>query len=212
MTGETTNNDQPLTGRKRTKKKSLIGIDPLAWMKDEAVEDNQASIMTDEVPVSGQETVQFDEVEIVEEVNDEMVTEDSIDEVSIEVSENLSSDETVMETEAITETEIVDQEIKEEEVLDMEINKDDSGVKLDGPISIADVAELHAQFKTYLAEGNDLEIDCSEVEGVDAAALQLLTAFINEAEKQDNKLIWKEPSDSLQATVLMMGLKDEFKM
>ena len=187
MTGEVTNNDQPLMGRKRTKKKSLIGIDPLAWMSDEVSEIDLVSVETEEVSASEPKTVEV-------------------------VDEEHSVEESTTEVEAITDTEEVDQETKEEEMTDMEIKKGGDGFKLEGPISIADVAELHEQFKTYIAEGDDLEIDCSEVEGVDAAALQLLTAFINEAEKQDNKLIWKEPSDSLQATVLMMGLKDELKM
>ncbi len=202
MTGET---EQPLMGTKRTKKKSLIGIDPLAWMNDESDHD---SVVTEEVSASEKEAVQeivpVVETEIIEEVNDEIKTEVSTDEVS---------ESTLVEAgEMVRDIEEVVQETKEEEVTDMEIKKGGDDFKLEGPISIADVAELHEQFKTYIAEGNDLEIDCSEVEGVDAAALQLLTAFINEAEKQDNKLIWKEPSDSLQATVLMMGLKDEFKM
>ncbi len=181
MTGET---DQHLTGTKRTKKKSLIGIDPLAWMNEETVENDEVSVAAE---VTETEQAIEIEPEIVDNVDDEKIVE-------------------------IAEPEVIDQKTKEEEVTDMEMKQKDGSYKLEGPISIADVAELHAEFKTYLAEGNDLEIDCSEVEGVDAAALQLLMAFINEAEKQDNKLIWKEPSESLQSTVLMMGLKDEFKM
>jgi len=187
MTGEAINNDQPLVGKKRTKKKSLIGIDPLAWMNDEVPEIGPVSAETE------QKIIQEIEPETVEVVDEEH-----------------SFEELATEPEAITETEVIDQETKKEEVTDMDVK--DGDFKLDGPISIADVAELHEKFKAFLAEGNDLEIDCSEVEGVDAAALQLLTAFINEAEKQDNKLVWKDPSDSLQTTVLMMGLQDEFKM
>ena len=187
MTGEAINNDQPLVGKKRTKKKSLIGIDPLAWMNDEVPEIGPVSAETE------QKIIQEIEPETVEVVDEEH-----------------SFEELATEPEAITETEVIDQETKKEEVTDMDVK--DGDFKLDGPISIADVAELHEKFKALLAEGHDLEIDCSDVEGVDAAALQLLTAFINEAEKQDNKLVWKDPSDSLQTTVLMMGLQDEFKM
>ncbi len=186
MTGET---DQPLMGTKRTKKKSLIGIDPLAWMNEENIENDEVSVATEEATEADQ-TI----------------------EIGTEIVDNIADEKMIEDVAEIAESEIIDQETKEEEVIDMEMKQEDGSYKLEGPISIADVAELHVQFKNYLAEGNDLEIDCSEVEGVDAAALQLLMAFINEAEKQDNKLIWKEPSDSLQATVLMMGLKDEFKM
>ena len=190
MTGKTIKTDQPLMGKKRTKKKSLIGIDPLAWMKDEISRSDPITIEPEEIVVSEQEVDQKFEPEIVEVIDDEVFIE--------ELSVDIINQDT--------------REIKDEEVTDMEISKDEGSFKLEGPNSIADVAELHEHFKTYLTEGGDLEVDCSEVEGVDAAALQLLTAFINEVEKQDNKLIWKEPSESLQAAVHMMGLKNEFKM
>ena len=178
MTDEIIEADQPLTGTKRAKKKSLIGIDPLAWLNDEVSENEQAQVTEPEI-----------EAEIIEQVQEEISEE-------------------VME--------VTDQKNMEEEVTDMEIqqteNSTDGNFKLEGPITIADVAELHEQFKTYLAQDKAMEIDCSEVAGVDAAALQLLVALVNEAENQDKQLIWKEPSDSLQATVQMMGLNDQFKI
>ncbi len=182
MTDEIADVDQPLKGLKRTKKKSLIGIDPLAWLNEDESDKEEVSIDLGEKVAKS---------EIVEKESEEL------------------SDE-------FNETETNDQDIMEEEVIEMEVEQSENNsgdcFKLESSISIADVSTLHEQLKIYLDQKNELEIDCSEVESVDAAALQLFIAFLYEAEKQNKKVIWKEPSDLLRATIKMMGLNNDFKI
>lgn len=192
--------DQSLSGKKRTKKKSLIGIDPLAWLKDGDFNDESVDQKSSEnTEVIQENSVDDPEADIV------------IDNEVLEIIEKDFEEPSEENTEEIT-----DQEKMEVEVTDMEIQQaetnTDQAFKLEGSITIADVSELHSQFKATLGDSKELVVDCSEVAGVDAAALQLLVAFVHETGNQACQLTWKEPSDSLKAAIQLTGLNNEFLM
>ncbi len=270
---------QVFEGKKRTNKKPIIGIDPLAWLKEESedakdifvvdedhIEESVDEIQQDIHPEKSEEVLEqtvevvksepgevaefpneFVEEEylaqVVEEVQPESdeitkfpqgLAEDDLEpvfEVSKsqpeeikEPSDALKEDkfeeaveELEPEIEETVESLVDDSDEAPTEVIQITDQQKDTELemqifKLEGIITIADVAELHDQFKTFFDKGQDLEINCSEVSSVDAAALQLLVVFMKDTNKKENKVIWQEPSDSFQATLELMGFKDEFRM
>lgn len=174
------------TGLKRKNKKSMIGIDPLAWMN---VADTECEVADVLEPVTGN----VSEVEVAALLTREPLVEVAVEQESQEIILQSASDE--------------------EEDMDMQqVGFGLNGhYKLEGPITIADVAILHEKFSASIEHESEIEIDCSDVDGVDAAALQLLLACALEIEKKNKKIIWKDTSDSMLNAVNLMGLSDAFR-
>lgn len=73
-------------------------------------------------------------------------------------------------------------------------------------LGIADVGDLYAKLLTEVAEGNVIRFDISQLERIDAAALQMLYAYSKEAEKQGHVLIWEAPSEAFLRSTRLLGL------
>lgn len=73
-------------------------------------------------------------------------------------------------------------------------------------LGIADVGDLYARLLTEVAEGNVMRFDISQLERVDAAALQMLYAYSKEAEKQGHTLRWDAPSEAFLRSARLLGL------
>lgn len=73
-------------------------------------------------------------------------------------------------------------------------------------LGIADVGDLYAKLLTELAEGNSIRFNVSEIERIDAAALQMMYAYSKEAEKQGNTLEWQQPSEAFFRSAQLLGL------
>ena len=84
----------------------------------------------------------------------------------------------------------------------MEIENLDLGTKC----TIIRAEELHAQMETLLQSEHDIEIDSSQVEQIDTAALQLLLSFHQALHLAGRQLIWKSPSEQTLASAKLLGL------
>jgi len=83
----------------------------------------------------------------------------------------------------------------------------ESVVRLPPALRIADVAELHELLEPKLHAKGEVIIDASDVEMLDTAALQLLSAFMTERRSQDGKLTWRAPSEAFCTGASLLGLE-----
>lgn len=84
----------------------------------------------------------------------------------------------------------------------------DCGVSLD----ISQAAALHARLTQLLTAGIPIIFNGREVQRVDTAMLQLLTAFFRAARAQGMTVAWREPSDILCHCSRLLGLSEELML
>lgn len=75
-------------------------------------------------------------------------------------------------------------------------------------MDIASVAEFHIPLMEALALKQDVELDASQVERVDTAALQMLSCFVQDAHAQQKSVHWRAPSDVFCYSAALLGLSD----
>jgi len=80
-------------------------------------------------------------------------------------------------------------------------------IKLQSELNIRQVAELKEQLNNALS-ADDIVLDASAIEVVDAAGLQLLLAFIQQARLKNITIKWGDLSDGFLNAVKLMGLSD----
>jgi phospholipid transport system transporter-binding protein len=73
-------------------------------------------------------------------------------------------------------------------------------------VSIATMAEFHPLLMQALATKQTVVLNASHLERVDTAALQVLSAFVQDAKSQQQDVQWKEPSESLRQAAELLGL------
>ncbi len=76
---------------------------------------------------------------------------------------------------------------------------------LDDEICIADVAHWREKF-LHCNTSSCVTIDASMVQRVDTAGIQLLLALIQEIQRRNGSLQWREPAESLLQTAATLGL------
>jgi len=81
-------------------------------------------------------------------------------------------------------------------------------IKLQSELNIRQVAELKDQLSEALNADVDIVLDASDVETVDAAALQLLLAFVQQAVLKQRSVKWGELSEGFLSAVKLMGLSN----
>ena len=134
-------------------------------------------------------------------------------------SQNTAKEESVAEVqnEAVEEPVPVDEELVQEpetpndEALAEAQEAEGVTNMLDLPsyFGIAQVAEVHQQMLTLLNSDQDnLEILAKDVESIDAAALQLLAAFVKSAKEQGKAITWQEKSDKVQQAVSLLNIEE----
>lgn len=79
-------------------------------------------------------------------------------------------------------------------------------IKLEKQLQIMLVESLHEELEELLGSGAELEIDGSQVERCDTAALQLLVAVQATLKGRDSELRWTGVSDSLMESAHALGL------
>jgi len=172
------------SGQRR--QRPIIGIDPLAWLNE----------IDRENPVP---------VDVTK--DEDTVAADAIQSCRDYEQANPSTEDC---------EKMIDQDDQELEGNMMESQQTESSAKgvftIEGPVTIADVSELYMQLKGLIEQEQDLVIDCSGIEGIDASALQLLTAFVNEVDRQGKTVVWNNPSESLISIAGMMGLKEILRL
>jgi anti-anti-sigma regulatory factor len=79
---------------------------------------------------------------------------------------------------------------------------------LEGALDIAGAAELRERLLQALDGKQSVVVDAANVERVDTAALQVLTAFFIDAVAQNMDVRWQECSQVFKDAVRLLGLHD----
>ena len=172
---------------------SLIGFDPLAWMKDEEEEGAAAPAAAQSAepaaPAVAQETI-----EPVAEPKPaaEPVAAEAPAEAPAEESAPVEAAAAEAPTEAPAAAPA------------------DGVVDLGDSLDIAHVGALYEQLSGGLREGHDPALDGSQVERVDAAGLQLLCAYGRELAGHGGSIQWRgEPAAALREAAELLDLHRE---
>ena len=81
---------------------------------------------------------------------------------------------------------------------------------LPGKLTFSEIREFHEQLTTRSEDGGPVKIDASQVESIDGAALQLLTAFVNFCRAWIRGVVWVNPSDAFVEAVRILGMDEHF--
>lgn len=75
-------------------------------------------------------------------------------------------------------------------------------------LDISSASELHARLLDALAAGRPVSLDGADVERADTAALQVLTAFFQDARTKNIAVTWSSASDALARSAALLGLDE----
>lgn len=81
-----------------------------------------------------------------------------------------------------------------------------SDIQCGEQLTIAQCAEIYAQLLAAMAEGQAVNIDVSQLQRIDSAALQLFYSFQRDARAQGLVTIWSEPSKVFCDAVDILGM------
>jgi ABC-type transporter Mla MlaB component len=70
-------------------------------------------------------------------------------------------------------------------------------------LGISGVGDLHTQILMELSEGHEIQFDVSQIERIDAAALQMIYAY-----SKEQTLEWNEPSEAFIRGAKLLGLAE----
>jgi phospholipid transport system transporter-binding protein len=76
-----------------------------------------------------------------------------------------------------------------------------------GMQDIAGAATLYQRLSDALVTGNPVVLDASHTERLDAAAAQLLYAFMRNAQAQGVTVSWQQPSDAVGNAAQLLGMQ-----
>lgn len=93
-------------------------------------------------------------------------------------------------------------------------NKDrnETVLKLDNILGISDIHELHKTLHGILNKESDILIDASDVQSVDTAVLQLLTAFCLKLDRNGYNIKWKNPTQTFIDRCCLLNLEELLKL
>ncbi|MTI63775.1 STAS domain-containing protein [Methylophaga sp.] len=81
-----------------------------------------------------------------------------------------------------------------------------SDIQCGEQLTIAQCAEIYAQLLAAMVEGQAVNIDVSQLQRIDSAALQLFYSFQRDARAQGLVTIWSEPSKVFCDAVDILGM------
>lgn len=82
-------------------------------------------------------------------------------------------------------------------------------IKIDGSMSIYDVAGIHKKILTSFTENTTVNIDLSEVNSCDVAGIQLLLSAIKTGKESGNRIILSDISETIQQTARLVGVQQD---
>lgn len=85
-------------------------------------------------------------------------------------------------------------------------------IVFEGPLDIAGAGRLREQLMKALSGKQPVILDGANVERVDTAALQVLTAFCHDAGAQNLEIQWKDPAQSLVNAARLLGLQQSLEL
>ena len=75
-------------------------------------------------------------------------------------------------------------------------------------LSVSLVADFKPILSQAASQNLPIILDASELERIDAAAVQLISAFFIEAKESGLDISWRNPTESLRYASELIGLKD----
>ncbi len=81
-------------------------------------------------------------------------------------------------------------------------------IECDEVLDISSVAEFHARCLGALKKKQNIMLNASQVDRADTAALQVLSAFIQDANTGKQIVQWEAPSEPLCQSAALLGLSD----
>ena len=160
-----------------------LGHDPLAWIS--GIEGNVVSNAN--IVVDPAITIQAN----VEETKPDDIVEVVVEEPPVEVVEQKIAEVVVTEIAVETSDE-----------------KDKTMLNLPDVFGIAQAAVMYDEINKQLTSKDEIKIDGSAVETVDASALQLLMVLINECKTQGRKVSWHEKSEKVNDYAKLLNLTE----
>ena len=160
---------------------SKLGHDPLAW-------------------ISGNDDVVSNSNIVVE---PDVVTQPVVEVIVHDVVESVS-EEPQHESDVQAEVEIV----RDEEIADFNDEKDKSMLHLPDVFGIAQAEVVYDEISKMLVSEDDIKIDASLVETVDASALQLLMSLIKEARAQGKAISWHAKSSKINDSAKLLNVTE----
>jgi anti-anti-sigma regulatory factor len=79
-------------------------------------------------------------------------------------------------------------------------------IKCGETLGVADVSTLYPQLLTLLLEEKQVVFDCSQIERIDTAALQMLYAFSKASALYGYDINWEQASDGFINSAHLLGL------
>lgn len=160
------------------KKASMIGHDPLAWMKDESDESAEGKMASTASQSERPEPEGGDERDIDQNEDREESPPPASASQTKDNSDNAGTSPDAS-----------------------------SALVLERSLGVAVVSKLYEEMKPLLEQISDVEIDASAVDTVDACGLQLLLGFVSSAKEQNIKVHWKQASAKFVEAAEQMDMK-----
>jgi len=88
----------------------------------------------------------------------------------------------------------------------------DAALVLEASLTIADVGDYHAILAPYIEAGGSVTLDGSQVEAVDGAGLQLLSAFIKDLIQKSLGVSWVGASETLLRAARQFGVVNALQL
>jgi anti-anti-sigma regulatory factor len=95
---------------------------------------------------------------------------------------------------------------------DIDNNIKEPVVKLENIMSIGDVNKLHITLRNLINMDSDILIDASDIQSIDTAVLQLLTAFCMKVNKNGHNIKWKNPSQVFIDRCCLLNLEELLRL
>ena len=104
--------------------------------------------------------------------------------------------------------------ISNENDISEEINKskNESVLKLGNILGISDINELHKTLHDLIDTKRDILIDASDIQSIDTAVLQLLTAFCLKVNNNGYNIKWKNPTQTFIDRCCLLNLEELLKL
>ena len=162
---------------------SLVGFDPLAWMKEETEQDDDAKD-------HGKNNAETKIKTKLDNSQDNSTAVDSGEEKTANGIESVADSIVELETQRI------------------EDSTNESKITLDETLNIQNVASLHEQFVKLIENQDKIEIDASSVAVIDTATLQLLVILKKTAVELHKEVIIDFPSDNFIESAELLGVSE----
>lgn len=92
-----------------------------------------------------------------------------------------------------------------------EVNDSTDVIALGEMLTIEQVGAMHAELGRHL-DAKNMALEAGALQRVDAAGLQLLTAFVRAAENRGARLEWRSPTAALRDGARRLGLVDALRL